>query len=116
MNKKVKICGVLVFLIVFAFGAVILFRSGSSINENENDISMVTDGAFFFNLPDNLHGNQPYLIHADQNGTDRRRPSIMLITIDTLRADALGCYGAETAKTPVIDNLGANGILFENVM
>ena len=37
----------------------------------------------------------------------------LLITIDTLRADHLGCYGYEKAKTPVIDGLADQGTLFE---
>jgi len=42
--------------------------------------------------------------------------NIVLITVDTLRADALGCYGNQNAKTPFIDSLASKGILFENVM
>jgi arylsulfatase len=42
------------------------------------------------------------------------RPSIVLITIDTLRADRLGCYGYDRPTSPRIDRLAAGGILFEN--
>lgn len=41
-------------------------------------------------------------------------PNILLITIDTLRPDHLGCYGYETIKTPHIDNLAKEGVLFTN--
>lgn len=41
------------------------------------------------------------------------RPSIVLIVIDTLRADALGVYGHERATTPVLDGLAARGLHFE---
>ena len=37
--------------------------------------------------------------------------NILLVTIDTLRADALGCYGG-IAATPVIDALAAAGLRF----
>jgi arylsulfatase A-like enzyme/Flp pilus assembly protein TadD len=37
----------------------------------------------------------------------------VLITIDTLRADALGAYGSATARTPWIDRLAGAGIRFE---
>ena len=38
----------------------------------------------------------------------------MLISIDTLRADRLGCYGySERALSPHIDELAGDGILFE---
>ena len=35
-----------------------------------------------------------------------------LITIDTLRADALGCYGGPAA-TPALDRLAADGVRFD---
>jgi arylsulfatase A-like enzyme/Tfp pilus assembly protein PilF len=37
---------------------------------------------------------------------------IVLVSIDTLRADHLGCYGAEDAETPAIDGLAAEGVRF----
>ncbi len=39
-------------------------------------------------------------------------PSIVLITLDTTRADALGCYGQERAVTPRIDMLAAQSVVF----
>ena len=38
---------------------------------------------------------------------------LILISIDTLRADHLGCYGHGAAQTPVIDKLALEGALFE---
>ena len=35
-----------------------------------------------------------------------RRPSLLLVTIDTLRADHVGAYGDAAAETPVLDGLG----------
>jgi arylsulfatase A-like enzyme/Flp pilus assembly protein TadD len=40
--------------------------------------------------------------------------NVVLITIDTLRADHLGCYGYKHIKTPNIDGLAADGVRFEN--
>jgi arylsulfatase A-like enzyme len=37
---------------------------------------------------------------------------VVLITLDTLRADVLGCYGGRVA-TPHIDRLAREGVLFE---
>jgi len=39
--------------------------------------------------------------------------SVLLITIDTLRADHLGAYGYERATSPRIDALAARGVTFE---
>src|ERR1700704_6350283 len=44
------------------------------------------------------------------------RPSVILITIDTLRADHVGCYGAHTVKTPTLDALAHDGIVFERAI
>lgn len=38
--------------------------------------------------------------------------NVLLITVDTLRADRLGCYGATTVPTPNIDALAARGTVF----
>jgi arylsulfatase A-like enzyme len=43
-----------------------------------------------------------------------RRPNILLISIDTLRADHLGCYGYSRPTSPNIDKLAERGVLFEN--
>jgi len=40
-------------------------------------------------------------------------PNVILVTIDTLRADHLGCYGYKQIKTPNIDALAADGVRFE---
>ena len=39
-------------------------------------------------------------------------PSILLITLDTTRADSLGCYGNEQATTPNLDRLAAEGLRY----
>jgi arylsulfatase A-like enzyme/Flp pilus assembly protein TadD len=41
-------------------------------------------------------------------------PNVVVITIDTLRADHLGCYGYKEIHTPNIDALAAGGIRFEH--
>lgn len=40
--------------------------------------------------------------------------NVLLVSIDTLRADHLGCYGAQAVETPAIDQLAAEGVRFEN--
>jgi arylsulfatase A-like enzyme/Tfp pilus assembly protein PilF len=40
----------------------------------------------------------------------RSQPNVLIITIDTLRADHLGCYGFTLARTPVIDRVASEGV------
>ena len=42
------------------------------------------------------------------------RPNILIIGVDTLRADHLGCYGYFRDTSPAIDRLASQGTLFEN--
>jgi choline-sulfatase len=39
--------------------------------------------------------------------------NVLVITLDTTRADRLGCYGFQGVETPNIDALAADGVLFE---
>ena len=43
-------------------------------------------------------------------------PNVLLITIDTLRADHLGCYGNKTIRTPNLDLLAKDSLFFENAV
>ncbi len=49
-------------------------------------------------------------------GGAHRRPSVLLVTIDTLRADRLGCYGHQGARTPNLDALARRGVRFETAV
>jgi arylsulfatase A-like enzyme/cytochrome c-type biogenesis protein CcmH/NrfG len=42
--------------------------------------------------------------------------NVLLVTIDTLRADHLGCYGDAAAATPTLDGLAARGVRFETAL
>src|SRR5687768_535552 len=43
-------------------------------------------------------------------------PDVVMITIDTMRADRLGVYGYAKASTPVLDGLAKEGVLFKNAV
>ena len=45
-------------------------------------------------------------------GEEGARANVLLVTIDTLRADRLGCYGYARASTPILDGLAARGARF----
>ncbi|MCE9596209.1 MAG: sulfatase-like hydrolase/transferase [Planctomycetes bacterium] len=48
---------------------------------------------------------------APRNG----RTNVLLLSIDTLRADRLGCYGSKLA-TPSLDRLAAEGVVFDQAI
>jgi len=45
-------------------------------------------------------------------GGEDTRPNVLLVSVDTLRADALGSYGG-VVETPTLDGLAGRGVLFE---
>jgi arylsulfatase A-like enzyme len=53
---------------------------------------------------------------APAAGAGSPKPHVLLITVDTLRADALGCYGNEQTPTPRLDALARRGVLFEDTI
>jgi arylsulfatase A-like enzyme/Tfp pilus assembly protein PilF len=44
------------------------------------------------------------------------RPNLLLVTLDTLRADRLGAYGNRERLTPALDALAATGTVFEDAL
>jgi arylsulfatase A-like enzyme/Flp pilus assembly protein TadD len=51
-------------------------------------------------------------LSRDSLGKEETKLNVLLITIDTLRADRLSCYGSQNPKTPHIDRLAERGVLF----
>jgi arylsulfatase A-like enzyme/Flp pilus assembly protein TadD len=56
------------------------------------------------------------LAHAGAQSSSRANSNVILITIDTLRADHVGCYGAKNVKTPTLDGLARDGVVFERAI
>src|SRR5258706_8695421 len=48
--------------------------------------------------------------------TANAQPNVVLISIDTLRADHLSAYGYPVRTTPFIDSLARKGLLFEEAV
>src|SRR5438105_11006165 len=44
--------------------------------------------------------------------TKSSQPDVFLITIDTLRADHVHCYGYDRVETPALDALAKDGVRF----
>jgi len=55
---------------------------------------------------------------ADQarNRRQNPHPNVILITVDTLRADHVGCYGAKDVQTPVMDSLAHDGLQYDRAI
>ncbi len=54
------------------------------------------------------------LVYIYYNSMDKSKfKSVIIITIDTLRADHLSCYGYKTKTTPYIDDFAQKGVLFK---
>ena len=49
---------------------------------------------------------------AQPSPTSVAKPDVFLITIDTLRADHVACYGYKQIETPTIDAIAADGVRF----
>lgn len=49
---------------------------------------------------------------SESVATKSSQPDVYLITIDTLRADHVGCYGYKQVETPALDALAADGVRF----
>lgn len=55
-----------------------------------------------------------FIVH--RAGTLLRGSNVLLISLDTLRADHLGCYGYQRNTSPNLDKLASTSILFENAI
>ena len=54
---------------------------------------------------------------APATGSPSLRPlNVLLVTLDTLRPDRLGCYGYSNIETPNLDRFAQRGVLFENAV
>ena len=45
---------------------------------------------------------------------DPTPPNVLVILLDTLRADRLGCYGYDRPTSPVLDRLASEGVVFSD--
>jgi len=57
-----------------------------------------------------------YALSATPPQPHKAATNVILITIDTVRADHLGCYGAKDIQTPTLDALAHDGIVFEHAI
>src|SRR5262245_61405882 len=60
-----------------------------------------------------LFGLSP-ILGCGPSPTPADHPNIILITLDTTRADKLGCYGGKSDVSPAVDGLARSGVVFEH--
>jgi arylsulfatase A-like enzyme len=53
---------------------------------------------------------------SGQNWMAGKRPNILFMVADNLGRESVGCYGSHIFKTPRLDGLAAEGIVFENCL
>ena len=64
---------------------------------------------------------QEFIFHTQSSGqkpitlSSHDTPNIILISLDTLRAQSMSCYGFTKRTTPFLDQLAQEGVLFENM-
>ncbi|MBW1823105.1 MAG: sulfatase [Deltaproteobacteria bacterium] len=54
-----------------------------------------------------------FLLAGCEKQPEALSPNLILVSIDTLRADHLGCYGYDRPTSPTLDRLASEGMLFE---
>ncbi len=71
----------------------------------------ITAAAFWWPRSQRAAGNVD--LGTLPRGVDRQALNLLVITLDTTRADRLGAYGFKDIETPNLDRLAAQGVLFE---
>jgi len=61
-----------------------------------------------------LAGGRPLRAGRQPSNPDLRVDNLILIISDTLRRDALGCYGGNWVKTPHLDQFAREAVIFDN--
>ncbi len=90
-------------------------------HEIELDMSAYADQALTLDFEVRRKGSDDPLIACWANPIithrhfEPNKPNVLLIVLDTLRADKLGCYGYSRETTPHIDAFAQSSTLFENV-
>ncbi len=61
-------------------------------------------------------GAAAFVMRSQRTTTPRQGPNVLLITVDTLRWDHVGVYGASNVSTPTLDGLAARGVRFDTAI
>ncbi len=89
----------------------------SSVSGEEVEIELATEiiGEPRPGLPDTFsHAYSVWVNPALIAPSPQAGPNIVLVIVDALRPDHLGCYGYHRETSPFLDRLAASGVLFED--
>ena len=90
-----------------------------SLAGREVEIALRTEAVGTGPLAGTPGWSHPRLVHErwlDRQPASASAPNVLLLLVDTLRADRLGCYGANPTLTPTLDRLAETGTVFENAI
>jgi len=86
-----------------------VFRTESVLDESADG---ARSGTLSFNSP---VWSSP-ILHSTRTSRSLTTPNVVLISLDTLRADHLGCYGYHRSTSPNIDAFSEEAFLFEKAV
>src|SRR5213075_2623919 len=98
-------------------GACPVPAAGPSVSRKRNELAPPRRGHLLFVVTAGvlMVGVVAGIVRWRAATHDASGASVLLVTIDTLRADHVGAYGAKTGATPHLDALAAAGVRFDQV-
>lgn len=85
----------------------------------EVEVALLTEPAGPGRLAGTPAWSQVRLVRETERARQAGRPgapNVVILLVDTLRADHLGCYGADPSPSPTLDRLAAEGLLFAEMI
>ncbi len=110
-----KAAGIACSTVLVAALGVLAGGCGGPSAPAENDRATGVDGGTGAEASGGPGGGPGRGTRAAPSETGAAGYNLLLVTLDTLRADRLGIYGYDAAETPNIDRLAAEGVRFDRV-
>ncbi len=95
--------------LLYRFWGFLFSRISPWIPAGAVAIILIAGGLLLYRTPIGASGKIPERVSGNVTG-----PDVILVTIDTLRADHLSCFGYSRETSPFIDELAGQGVLFTN--
>jgi len=117
-SRSLLLDGTLVALVVLAVSVIITRMIVSRWNGSPRATSAVALACLLGLLPAAVPGNNGPLNSPplERFSPTYDKPNVLLISLDSLRADHVSAYGYHRATTPALDKLAAEGIRYDNAI